>query len=137
MVMHGLVHVDAEGAIDRQIAFPAALLAVEKRWGAEGVAKIGNTLWIAIQRQWKDDPENTVKLVAYNLDTKEWGAVRYPTDVAERGWVGLSEITLHGDHVYIIERDNRSEEHTSELQSLMRISYAVFCLKKKNTTTNN
>src|SRR3546814_6824141 len=29
----------------------------------------------------------------------------------------------------------RSEEHTSELQSLMRISYAVFCLKKKNQTT--
>src|SRR3546814_10449334 len=29
----------------------------------------------------------------------------------------------------------RSEEHTSELQSLMRISYAVFCLKKKNKTT--
>src|SRR3546814_7252171 len=42
--------------------------------------------------------------------------------------------------------DNRSEEHTSELQSLMRISYAVFCLKKKknistrhiiDNTTNN
>src|SRR3546814_2954416 len=31
----------------------------------------------------------------------------------------------------------RSEEHTSELQSLMRNSYAVFCLKKKKTTTNN
>src|SRR3546814_9819454 len=31
-------------------------------------------------------------------------------------------------------RDERSEEHTSELQSLMRISYAVFCLKKKNKT---
>src|SRR3546814_5397107 len=30
--------------------------------------------------------------------------------------------------------DTRSEEHTSELQSLMRISYAVFCLKKKNHT---
>src|SRR3546814_2437138 len=30
----------------------------------------------------------------------------------------------------------RSEEHTSELQSLMRISYAVFCLKKKKTTNN-
>src|SRR3546814_5546144 len=30
---------------------------------------------------------------------------------------------------------NRSEEHTSELQSLMRISYAVFCLKKKNHST--
>src|SRR3546814_9976355 len=31
----------------------------------------------------------------------------------------------------------RSEEHTSELQSLMRISYAVFCLKKKNKHTSN
>src|SRR3546814_2889784 len=31
---------------------------------------------------------------------------------------------------------HRSEEHTSELQSLMRISYAVFCLKKKNTPSN-
>src|SRR3546814_5022319 len=31
----------------------------------------------------------------------------------------------------------RSEEHTSELQSLMRISYAVFCLKKKNTMHQN
>src|SRR3546814_4345681 len=36
-----------------------------------------------------------------------------------------------GPHCY------RSEEHTSELQSLMRISYAVFCLKKKNTKTSN
>src|SRR3546814_10631817 len=32
-----------------------------------------------------------------------------------------------------VVRTERSEEHTSELQSLMRISYAVFCLKKKNT----
>src|SRR3546814_4256442 len=31
------------------------------------------------------------------------------------------------------EMDDRSEEHTSELQSLMRISYAVFCLKKKTS----
>src|SRR3546814_8607662 len=31
----------------------------------------------------------------------------------------------------------RSEEHTSELQSLMRISYAVFCLKKQKTKTHN
>src|SRR3546814_4115063 len=32
--------------------------------------------------------------------------------------------------------ESRSEEHTSELQSLMRISYAVFCLKKKNKKNN-
>src|SRR3546814_6715556 len=34
----------------------------------------------------------------------------------------------------LLERAGRSEEHTSELQSLMRISYAVFCMKKKKTT---
>src|SRR3546814_9275353 len=41
--------------------------------------------------------------------------------------------------VHLVDEDDiglarRSEEHTSELQSLMRISYAVFCLKKKNIT---
>src|SRR3546814_18608749 len=36
-----------------------------------------------------------------------------------------------------IGRDDRSEEHTSELQSLMRISYAVFCLKKKKPLTKS
>src|SRR3546814_10251653 len=36
---------------------------------------------------------------------------------------------------YPFDGNLRSEEHTSELQSLMRISYAVFCLKKKNNTT--
>src|SRR3546814_3398155 len=35
------------------------------------------------------------------------------------------------------DRNIRSEEHTSELQSLMRISYAVFCLKKKKIVKNN
>src|SRR3546814_2772698 len=42
-------------------------------------------------------------------------------------------------HCPLKSRCSRSEEHTSELQSLMRISYAVFCLKKKNngdTSTN-
>src|SRR3546814_8127821 len=37
----------------------------------------------------------------------------------------------HSSDTLILARTDRSEEHTSELQSLMRISYAVFCLKKK------
>src|SRR3546814_2172664 len=50
------------------------------------------------------------------------------------------DIRQRGDHVQVgrIADDQcrlRSEEHTSELQSLMRISYAVFCLKKKKTQT--
>src|SRR3546814_1998126 len=38
---------------------------------------------------------------------------------------------------WAMARADRSEEHTSELQSLMRISYAVFCLKKTQITNNN
>src|SRR3546814_2631992 len=38
------------------------------------------------------------------------------------------------DVTHVLCTHLRSEEHTSELQSLMRISYAVFCLKKKNKT---
>src|SRR3546814_1520831 len=44
----------------------------------------------------------------------------------------LQRLFTEGDQV----QAGRSEEHTSELQSLMRISYAVFCLKKKKTTQN-
>src|SRR3546814_8302081 len=46
---------------------------------------------------------------------------------------------FHGDstgHDYT-DTEQRSEEHTSELQSLMRISYAVFCLKKKKKQTKS
>src|SRR3546814_17973377 len=74
----------------------------------------------------------------------------------DRGRTVLMEMALmdfahfHVDNVFILkgifgcsgpaarvpiglDAERRSEEHTSELQSLMRISYAVFCLKKKNT----
>src|SRR3546814_3408438 len=57
------------------------------------------------------------------------------------GSANLSTRALSGNAAEVLwfERDQarRSEEHTSELQSLMRISYAVFCLKKKKTQTNN
>src|SRR3546814_6003282 len=43
---------------------------------------------------------------------------------------GLTVLVESGDHRDEGRDANRSEEHTSELQSLMRISYAVFCLKK-------
>src|SRR3546814_9670762 len=42
----------------------------------------------------------------------------------------LARLVVHAE----VGQGERSEEHTSELQSLMRISYAVFCLKKKNQT---
>src|SRR3546814_9388609 len=61
------------------------------------------------------------------------------------GWTRLRAIhAIHSEHrrapfdrIQAIFSGSRSEEHTSELQSLMRISYSVFCLikKKQNTTT--
>jgi hypothetical protein len=91
------------------VAFPPELLAEETRFGAEGVAMIDGTLWVAMQREWGDDPENMVKLVAYTPDTAEWGAVRYEKEAPTgEGWVGLSEIVAHGAWVYLIERDNHT-----------------------------
>src|SRR3546814_3128551 len=45
-------------------------------------------------------------------------------------------IEMAAQVVWRVTDTARSEEHTSELQSLMRISYAVFCLQNKNTTLN-
>src|SRR3546814_4671044 len=63
----------------------------------------------------------------------------------DRGWRSSACTVGHGGIEPVARRlaredladrlRGRSEEHTSELQSLMRISYAVFCLKKKNRTT--
>src|SRR3546814_7274427 len=60
------------------------------------------------------------------------------TDAAVIG-VALPErgLTLLKELLPTPPMHRRSEEHTSELQSLMRISYAVFCLKKKNTTNTH
>src|SRR3546814_9839594 len=47
-------------------------------------------------------------------------------------WMGNSSVATIPTLLHqVVEGQFRSEEHTSELQSLMRISYAVFCLKKK------
>src|SRR3546814_2512194 len=48
---------------------------------------------------------------------------------------GLSSLRILGEQSQVQDAAVRSEEHTSELQSLMRISYAVFCLKKKKKRT--
>src|SRR3546814_15206237 len=58
------------------------------------------------------------------------GAHRLARQLAGHGPDLLRRATGMPDHG-LADRDCRSEEHTSELQSLMRISYAVFCLKKK------
>src|SRR3546814_8576370 len=93
---------------------------------------------------WLDSKQKSGPRTAYfNLAGVAW----QPARLRLRGNVGWSgagtEIYAYLNYIDGVEdrrtlpyRDgSRSEEHTSELQSLMRISYAVFCLKKKNTNT--
>src|SRR3546814_5533662 len=49
----------------------------------------------------------------------------------------IASNSLYASFAFTSSATFRSEEHTSELQSLMRISYAVFCLKKKSHSTEN
>ena len=104
---HAIYHVGADGEIEGEIGLPPELMAGERRFGFEVITLVGDTLWMAVQREWADDPENHVKLVAYNIETEEWGAVHYPKAAPDTGWVGLSEIVAHGEFVYVIERDNQ------------------------------
>src|SRR3546814_9421406 len=78
-----------------------------------------------------------------------WDSPYVPKDVALRGFHSWTATLNRNEEMDSFMRNawnlkpqgrDRSEEHTSELQSLMRISYAVFCLKKKKTiitSTNN
>src|SRR3546814_6372877 len=68
------------------------------------------------------------------------GGVNSVEDLVDKDFVpgapgsgSASDADLFLKHIGLYDDINRSEEHTSELQSLMRISYAVFCLKTKNT----
>ncbi|MDW9413394.1 alkaline phosphatase [Sinorhizobium meliloti] len=124
---HALLHVNKKGEIKQEIALPEELRANEIRYGFEGVAVVGEgddqVLWMAVQREWKDDEKGFVKLVSYKPSSKEWGAVRYPLEKSEEGWVGLSEISVHGDYAYIVERDNLIGE-AAKLKKLYRVALA-------------
>src|SRR3546814_3352696 len=74
-------------------------------------------VFLAVLRQPADHPRVAEELADISLGHREMQVVDA---------VGF----LHGLHLRLQARELRSEEHTSELQSLMRISYAVFCLKK-------
>ncbi|MDI7860974.1 esterase-like activity of phytase family protein [Rhizobiaceae bacterium n13] len=127
LLPHALYHVNPKGEIKTEIALPKELLANEIRFGFEGVTIVGSgddaTLWMAVQREWNDDEKGFVKLVSYNPKSEEWGAVRYPLDKTESGWVGLSEITANGDSLYIIERDNLIGDQ-AKLKKLYKVAIA-------------
>src|SRR3546814_8433187 len=73
-----------------------------------------------------------------NLAGATWADYFELASTVEREFGGLDGLLHCAAHfkaftpLYDVEPKDRSEEHTSELQSLMRISFAVFCLKKTN-----
>src|SRR3546814_9848393 len=83
-----------------------------------------------------------VTLFSILTNLMHFGLITVGLPYSFQGQMTLDEIT-GGSPYGASTLTGRSEEHTSELQSLMRISYAVFCLKKKtyciaqNTTTTN
>src|SRR3546814_10306117 len=76
---------------------------------------------------WGDSPESgMVKFCENGAKAVNWEATKRRVDGA---FFKKHSVTS------LLEQSDRSEEHTSELQSLVRISYAVFCLKKKKERT--
>src|SRR3546814_3076933 len=111
--------------------------------GAQVVFWIAVVLWLNLRPQVPEDPEQRAREMEVGniIVVKMNDSLRFvPTEITIKAgdtveWrnVGVVPHTVTADPTRA-----RSEEHTSELQSLMRISYAVFCLKKKtqqNTTT--
>src|SRR3546814_2273894 len=78
---------------------------------------------------WADDVDAMHRRLAPIFDAVDPNLERFATSGGKMmmvmGWLDPVGSPIEAIHYY------RSEEHTSELQSLMRISYAVFCLKKK------
>jgi hypothetical protein len=123
VIPHALIRVDADGEITEEIGYPLALLGQQTRSGSEGVTVADGKVWIAIQREWGDDPKGEAKLLAWDPEAEEWSAVRYPLEAAETGWVGLSEITAHDGFLYLIERDNQIGEN-ARVKQLTRVPLA-------------
>src|SRR3546814_3855194 len=76
-------------------------------------------------------PSHPAGAAAARVPHGSLAAANLPHRSASMQTTDLRIALFTGNYNYV--RDGRSEEHTSELQSLMRISYAVFCLKKKTS----
>jgi hypothetical protein len=107
-----LLRVSATGAIEQRIEMPEALGAPMSRFGFEGVAITGEgaeeTVWLAVQREGRDDPRGRTRILRYRVASGDWGVLHYPLDETPAGWMGLSEIAAIGpDRFVVIERNNQ------------------------------
>ncbi|MBD3845421.1 esterase-like activity of phytase family protein [Bosea sp. SSUT16] len=107
-----LLRVSAKGEVEEEIRLPEALAKHAVRFGFEGVTVTGTgadeTVWLAVQREWQDDPKGKTKILSYKPATREWGVLHYPLSQPAKGhWMGLSELVALGDDRFaVLERDN-------------------------------
>src|SRR3546814_6926174 len=105
------------------------------------IEKISNGRWNLGHKAWLLASSTVAAFVttASSAQTASENRLETPNASSTATDAASSMAASAGDIVVTARRRaedlSRSEEHTSELQSLMRISYAVFCLKKKNKTT--
>src|SRR3546814_6919900 len=113
-------HLDAAAGGDM---LPGVTLIIDGRRAGAARARPGGAVILALERD-----AIAFFLRAFGCD--RGAANRAARGHGEDGRSGERQFECIGHNISL-----RSEEHTSELQSLMRISYAVFCLKKKKTQT--
>lgn len=107
-----LLAVSGAGVIEAEYVLPEIIAKQAVRFGFEGVTATGagadEVVWLAVQREWKDDPKGLTKVIRFQPSTKEWGVYHYPLGETSAGWMGLSEITAVGpDEFIVIERNNQ------------------------------
>ena len=121
-----LIRASANGEVLAEYALPKDVAAQQTSNGFEGVSVVGEgtstRVYVAFQREWKNDPAGKVPIGVFNPSSGEWGFVHYPLDAAPEGaWVGLSELTSIGNGQFlVIERDNQ-QGPAAEVKRLYRI----------------
>jgi hypothetical protein len=103
-----LVRLNSRAQVQEEIPLPADVAGAITSNGLEGIAEVGTSVWVAVQRAIAGDPANTARIGRYDTVTKSWSWLLYPLDVAPTGWVGLSELVAVDANTFaVIERDNQ------------------------------
>ncbi|HYE74179.1 MAG TPA: esterase-like activity of phytase family protein, partial [Blastocatellia bacterium] len=122
-----LLKVNADGTVAQTIELPAGLNSKQVQYGFEGVttSSDGTFIYVALQREWTDDPAGLVKIGRYSVASGEWKFFHYPIETAPTGgWIGLSELTRIDDVTFaVIERDNQLRKN-ARIKRIYKFSIA-------------
>lgn len=120
-----LIRTYLDGVVQEEIRLPEPVAAGAIRFGFEGVAVVGEHVWVAVQRGWADNEPEQTTLARYTPATGDWAFAAYPLDKASAGWVGLSELTsTSGGTLLVVERDNQRGE-TAAVKRVYRVDVST------------